>query len=204
VVTSLRFKVFEQNWLIDARLADVLAASEKQPASPARLRLDPRARKVASEFNQSTVFSASSMSKRSQSRCSGGDVKADKNDDPDAVERGIVVAQGRRKLLDALDELSSESLRCRSTVRARQWRGLDQRIAALEDEFAAMARSDARSRRLATIRIGVLNATALVAAISDATTFSRGRDLAAWLGLVPPQATTGGKPRLRIRLVLAA
>jgi len=42
----------------------------------------------------------------------------------------------------------------------------------------------------------VLNATALVAAIGNGETFARGRDLAAWLGLVPRQATTGGKPRL--------
>lgn len=33
-------------------------------------------------------------------------------------------------------------------------------------------------------------------AVGDARTFARGRDLAAWLGLVPRQATTGGKPRL--------
>ena len=39
-----------------------------------------------------------------------------------------------------------------------------------------------------------LNATALVAAIGNAETFARGRDLAAWLGLVPRQVTTGGKP----------
>jgi transposase len=42
----------------------------------------------------------------------------------------------------------------------------------------------------------VLNATALVAAIGDGHAFSRGRDLSAWLGLVPRQATTGGKPKL--------
>ena len=60
-----------------------------------------------------------------------------------------------------------------------------------------MARNDPAARRLATIPgIGVLNATALVAAIGDGRTFSRGRDLAAWLGLVPRQATTGGKPKL--------
>src|SRR5215213_4408664 len=53
------------------------------------------------------------------------------------------------------------------------------------------------TRRLATIPgIGVLNATALVAAIGTGEAFGRGRDLAAWLGLVPRQATTGGKPRL--------
>ena len=44
--------------------------------------------------------------------------------------------------------------------------------------------------------IGVLNATALVAAVGDAAVFRRGRDLAAWLGLVPRQHTTGGKPKL--------
>jgi transposase len=44
--------------------------------------------------------------------------------------------------------------------------------------------------------IGALNATAFVAAVGEATTFARGRDLAAWLGLVPRQATTGGRPKL--------
>jgi transposase len=78
-----------------------------------------------------------------------------------------------------------------------QWRQLDERIAAFDDEFATMARDDPAARRLATIPgIGVLNATALVAAIGDGKTFARGRDLAAWLGLVPRQATTGGRPRL--------
>ena len=53
------------------------------------------------------------------------------------------------------------------------------------------------ARRLATIPgIGVLNATALVAAIGSGAAFARGRDLAAWLGLVPRQITTGGRPRL--------
>jgi transposase len=42
----------------------------------------------------------------------------------------------------------------------------------------------------------VLNATALVAAIGNGQTFARGRDLAAWLGLVPRQVSTGGRPRL--------
>ena len=41
---------------------------------------------------------------------------------------------------------------------------------------------------------GALTATALLAAIGKGTTFGKGRDLAAWLGLVPQQKTTGGKP----------
>ena len=57
--------------------------------------------------------------------------------------------------------------------------------------------ADEHARRLLTIPgIGALNATALVAAVGNARTFARGRDLAAWLGLVPRQATTGGKPQL--------
>ena len=78
-----------------------------------------------------------------------------------------------------------------------EWRVLDRRIAAFDDEFAARAKNDEAARRLATIPgIGVLNATALAAAIGEGQTFARGRDLAAWLGLVPRQITTGGKPRL--------
>ena len=81
-------------------------------------------------------------------------------------------------------------------VRA-EWRELDRRIASLDEEFAARARNDEASRLLATLPgIGVLNATALAAAVGRAETFGRGRDLAAWLGLVPKQSTTGGKPRL--------
>ena len=57
--------------------------------------------------------------------------------------------------------------------------------------------SSAAARRLITIPgIGVLNATALVAAVGDASAFRQGRDLSAWLGLVPKQHTTGGKPKL--------
>jgi transposase len=78
-----------------------------------------------------------------------------------------------------------------------EWRELDRRIGAFDDEFAALAKTDEAARRLVSIPgIGVLNATALVAAIGNGATFARGRDLAAWLGLVPRQVTTGGKPRL--------
>ena len=53
------------------------------------------------------------------------------------------------------------------------------------DEFAARAKTDDAARRLASIPgIGVLNATALAAAVGNAASFARGRDLAAWLGPV--------------------
>jgi transposase len=118
------------------------------------------------------------------------------------LERGIVVAQGRRALLEAIRKAAdasglSQRVRLLLDEMLGQWRALDAQISALDDEFAEMARHDPAARRLATIPgIGVLNATALVAAIGDGHTFNRGRDLAAWLGLVPRQVTTGGKPKL--------
>ena len=120
------------------------------------------------------------------------------------LERGITIPQGRRKLQEQLAELfaeeaSSVSVRIRRLLAdmQEQWRSLDERITAFDDEFAVMARTDPAARRLATIPgIGVLNATALVAAIGGGETFGCGRDLAAWLGLVPRQVTTGGRPKL--------
>ena len=120
------------------------------------------------------------------------------------LERGHVVAQGHARLrlllselLDSgTDALSSRMVFLLGDMRAR-WEELDHRIAAFDAEFAAMARADDRARRLIGIPgIGALNATALVAAVGNAATFNRGRDLAAWLGLVPRQATTGGRPKL--------
>src|SRR5690606_8152392 len=79
----------------------------------------------------------------------------------------------------------------------REWAELDARIAVLDREFVETARTSAPARRLATIPgIGALNATALTAAIGEAEDFASARDLAAWLGLVPRQMTTGGKARL--------
>ena len=122
------------------------------------------------------------------------------------LERGITVAQGRHKLERhlalAMDEAAEPlpiSARTRLLIddMRAQWRDLDRRIAAFDAEFTAAARSDATTKRLIGIPgIGVMNATALVAAIGDARTFAHARDLSAWLGLVPRQSTTGGKPRL--------
>lgn len=120
------------------------------------------------------------------------------------LERGHIVAQGharlRHLLADLLDpatgSLSARMAFLLGDMRTR-WDELDRRIAAFDAEFAAMARTDERARRLTGIPgIGALNATALVAAVGNAATFTKGRDLAAWLGLVPRQATTGGKSKL--------
>lgn len=66
-----------------------------------------------------------------------------------------------------------------------------------DQEFAASARTDEAAQQLATVLgIGPINATALAAATGDASAFCRARDSEAWLGLMPKQATTGGKPKL--------
>lgn len=76
-------------------------------------------------------------------------------------------------------------------------RELDRRIEALEGELKGWHRENEASKRLEKIPgVGWLTATALVASIGDAKTFKNGRQLAAWLGLVPRQHSSGGKPRL--------
>jgi transposase len=120
------------------------------------------------------------------------------------LERGIIVPQGRAKLKRQVTELLAQpcselSLRIRTLIEDMlvRWQAFDERIAAFDAEFIAEAKQNEAARRLTSIPgIGALNATALVAAVGDARTFARGRDLAAWLGLVPRQATTGGKPCL--------
>jgi transposase len=120
------------------------------------------------------------------------------------LERGITVPQGRRKLelsletlLPADQALISPRTRLLIEDLRAEWCELDRRIQAFDEEFARQARTDETARLLSTIPgIGPLNATALAAAIGRAETFGRGRDLAAWLGLVPKQMTTGGKPKL--------
>ena len=121
------------------------------------------------------------------------------------LERGIILAQRRRALLTWLDTSGtaeepdplSPRLRLLVADMGAEWAELDRRIGVFDEEFAASARADDASRRISTIPgIGPINATALVAAIGDASAFARARDLAAWLGLLPKRATTGGKPKL--------
>ncbi len=121
------------------------------------------------------------------------------------LERGIIVAQGRSKLAQELVTLMDEKrgaglgdrvVKLIEDMRA-QWKELDRRIGEFDAEFASFAKTDDDARLLLSIPgIGPLIASALVAAIGKAETFEHGRDLAAWLGLVPRQSTTGGKPKL--------
>jgi len=121
------------------------------------------------------------------------------------LERGIVAPKGRRKLEESLvalmDEQGGEGLSSRMVLLVEdaraQWAELDRRIAAFDAEFVCWAKENGDARRLATIPgVGAIVASALVAAVGHAESFDHGRDLAAWLGLVPRQFTTGGKPKL--------
>lgn len=74
---------------------------------------------------------------------------------------------------------------------------LDRKLAAIEEQVRAAHRASEPSQRIAEVEgIGPLTATALVAALSDGKAFQNGRQFAAWLGLVPRQHSSGGKPRL--------
>lgn len=119
------------------------------------------------------------------------------------LERGLTFPRGRKTLMRRLNQLPAElnglGARIQQLVTDihAESAELDKRIEALNDELAEVARRDDSARRLATIPgVGVINATALVAAIGDGSAFAKGRDLSAWLGLVPRQHTTGGKTKL--------
>lgn len=74
---------------------------------------------------------------------------------------------------------------------------LDRQVDELEEQIQRWHRESEASRRLAQIPgIGPMTATALVATIGDAKQFKNARQLAAWLGLVPRQHSSGGKPML--------
>jgi transposase len=121
------------------------------------------------------------------------------------LERGMVAPQGKRKLEQFLavlmDEQGGAGLSSRMIVLVAdaraQWAELDRRISAFDAEFVRWVKENEEARRLTTIPgVGPIVASALVAAVGRAESFDRGRDLAAWLGLVPRQFTTGGKPKL--------
>jgi transposase len=80
--------------------------------------------------------------------------------------------------------------------RAR-WLRLDQDIDEMTSMVTAVAESSELCRRVSTVPgVGPIVSTAMVAAVGNARMFRRGRDMAAWLGLVPRQYSTGGKTTL--------
>jgi len=119
------------------------------------------------------------------------------------LERGITVPKGRAVIVKRLQELLTNGLAVSDRARQlledlhEECADLTRRIKAYDEEFLAITRTDPQAKRLATIPgIGSINASALVAAVGDASAFAKGRDLAAWLGLTPRQHSTGGKTKM--------
>jgi transposase len=120
------------------------------------------------------------------------------------AEYGIVIpqraSQVRHKVPYILEDAENGL-----TATAREWlqalaeelQALDQRIGVTDQQIERLFTADEACQRLAQLAgIGPLTATALVAAVGDATDFKNGRQFAAWLGLVPRQHSTGGKTTL--------
>jgi transposase len=117
------------------------------------------------------------------------------------LERGIAVRQGLRFLRAELpgilatrcEVLSPRMVHLIENL-AGDWRRLDERIDGLSGEINALARQDAGCERLMSVPgIGPIISSAMVAAVGAGDAFDKGRDFAAWLGLVPRQISTGDR-----------
>lgn len=120
------------------------------------------------------------------------------------LEHGIVIPVGRAAFVhrmpvifaEADQRLSARLLRLVHRLRQR-WLALDVEITEVTRDLTLWAHESPLCRRAETVPgIGPVIATAVVAAVGDGRMFQRGRDMAAWLGLVPRQHSTGGKPTL--------
>jgi transposase len=117
------------------------------------------------------------------------------------LERGIAVRQGQHSLRAELpgilatpsDTLSPRMQRVIEAL-ASDLRFVDDRIEGLSSEIEELAKRDAGCQRLISIPgIGPIISSAMVAAIGTGDAFTKGRDFAAWLGLVPKQISTGDR-----------
>jgi transposase len=117
------------------------------------------------------------------------------------LEHGIAVRQKlrflRQQLPDILaersDVLSPRMIRIMEDL-SGDWRRLDERIEHITKEIEVLAGTDVNCGQLMTVPgIGPIVASATVAAIGNGAAFARGRDFAAWLGLVPKQMSTGDR-----------
>jgi transposase len=115
-------------------------------------------------------------------------------------ELGIVLplkaSSVRREAAAQLEELPGQANLVIGDLLSEVHR-LDERIEQYDRQIAQMARQDERARQLMQLSgIGETTATALVAMIGNGHEFKNGRQLSAWLGLVPGQYSSGGKTRL--------
>jgi len=117
------------------------------------------------------------------------------------LERGITFAKGPAKLRNQMsaileDAEQSLSTRMRNLIARlwQEWKQLETDVENASEEIDRIASQDAACQRLRQIPgVGPLVSTAMVAAVGNGAAFRKGRDFAAWLGLVPRQHSTGGK-----------
>lgn len=120
------------------------------------------------------------------------------------LERGLTFRRGRKYLerqipflLEDVEQILSPLLRQLLDELWQECKTLTSQIETVGQRIERIADEDAACQRLQEIPgVGPLTATALVAAIGNGAAFRKGRDLAAWLGLVPQQHSTGGKAKL--------
>lgn len=120
------------------------------------------------------------------------------------LERGLVFAKSPAKLrarmpevLENAEEDLTPRMRNLLALLWNEWKDLEQQVIDLNLEVEQIASSDAACIRLRQIPgIGPLIATAIVAAIGNGAAFRKGREFAAWMGLVPKQYSTGGRAKL--------
>lgn len=120
------------------------------------------------------------------------------------LERGITFRRGRKYLqlrmpliLEDAELNLSPLLRQMLDQLWQEWKALSSQIEATSQQIERIAEQDAVCQRLQQIPgVGPLIATAMVAAVGNGSAFVKGRDFAAWLGLVPRQHSTGGKAKL--------
>jgi transposase len=119
------------------------------------------------------------------------------------AEFGIIAARGPGGVTAAIAALheAQDSLPALARVALHslvdQLRIVRDEVVKVEKRIVAQHRADEASRRLATIPgIGPITASAIAAAVPDATLFKSGRQFAAWLGLTPRTHSSGGKERL--------
>ena len=120
------------------------------------------------------------------------------------LERGITFRRGRKYLQQRMPLILEDAEQNLSPLLGQlldqlwqEWKVLASQIEAISGQIERIAEQDAVCQRLQQIPgVGPLVATATVAAIGNGSAFVKGRDFAAWLGLVPRQHSTGGKAKL--------
>ena len=120
------------------------------------------------------------------------------------TEYGLILPQGiahiAKRVPELIEDASNElpgAFRILVDRLMDHLKGLDQQVAELEAQIKAWHRDSDASRRLEQVPgIGPITASALVASIGETKNFDNGRQVAAWLGLVPRQHSTGGKATL--------